>query len=399
MTPSTIRSVLTLALARVFVNMTRRFAFPFLPEISRNLGVSLVSVQSAISIQGGAGISSPLFGPLIERYGRKRMMLGAQAALCLICIPGLMAPHSFGIFYAVVILWGVAKWVFDPAVLAYVADRVSYQRRGLAMGTVELSWAASLAVVAPLTGYLLGLNGMWPVYAMLFIANLMGFALVALLVPADKPDRDGPARESLLTSWKFLFRYPTALAALAFTICLIVANEMILIVYGDWMESSFDLELAALGTVTIVIAVAEVFGEFLVMGVSDRVGKRRLALAGTLLASLGYFALTQLDFNLIAAQAGIFLVFVAIETAIVASIPLFSEVLPQARAVMMSANVAAHSVARFGGGVLGSQLYRLGDFRLTGLFAMGIGLLAFVIMWMFIADHDDSSATIAETQS
>jgi predicted MFS family arabinose efflux permease len=66
---------------------------------------------------------------------------------------------------------------------------------------------------------------------------------------------------------------------------------------------------------------------------------------------------------------------------------------------MMSANVAAHSVARFGGGVLGSQLYRLGDFRLTGLFAMGIGLLAFVIMWMFIADHDDSSATIAETQS
>jgi predicted MFS family arabinose efflux permease len=260
------------------------------------------------------------------------------------------------------------------------------------MGVTELSWAASLAVAAPLTGYLLGVNGLRPVYLMLFLANALGFVMVALFTLPDAPGKDSPARESLLKSWRILLKHPAALAAIAYTLCLIIGNEMILIVYGDWMESSFDLELAALGTVTIVIAVAEVIGEFVVIGVSDRIGKRRLALAGTLVASIGCFTLTQLGFSLFGAQIGLFVVFVAIETAIVSSLPLFSEVLPEARAVMLSANVAAHALARFGGGVFGSQLYRLTDFKVTGLAAMAIGLLGFVIMWFFIVDHDHDEA-------
>ena len=391
----TIQSVLTLAVSRTFVNMTRRFAFPFLPEISRNLGVPLVSVQSAVSTQGGVGVTAPLFGPLIERFGRKRIMLAATAVISVASVPGILAPRSFGVFYAVIVIWGLSKWAFDPAMMAYVADRVSYARRGLAMGTTELSWAASLAIAAPLTGYLLGVNGLRPVYAMIFpILNALAFVMIAFFTLPDAPTREARQHASLLRSWGVLVNHPAALAALAYTVCLIVATEIVLITYGGWMESTFDLELAALGTVTIVIAAAEVTGEFVVIGAADRIGKRNLALIGTLVSALGYLALTQLGGSLVWAQAGLFVIFVSVETAIVASLPLFSEVLPDARAVMMSATVASHALARFGGGILGSQAYRLADFTVAGVLAMSIGLLAFVIMWRFIADHDASSSTI-----
>ena len=85
---------------------------------------------------------------------------------------------------------------------------------------------------------------------------------------------------------------------------------------------------------------------------------------------------------------GIFVMFISIETAIVAALPLFSELLPQARAVMMSANVGAHALGRVAGAALGAGVYKFsdGNFLLIGLIAGGLGIVAFFVMLRLVPD-------------
>ena len=167
----------------------------------------------------------------------------------------------------------------------------------------------------------------------------------------------------------------------------VCANEIFFINYGVWMEESFGLVLAALGAVTTVIAIAEISGEFVVIGIADRVGKRPLTILTTGVAAACYVVLPSLSESLPLTLVGLFVLFLCVETSIVASIALFTEVLPDARAVMMSANVGAHSLGRLTGGTLGGLLYASDvNFVTMGLLAAGIGATATVCLWIMVPE-------------
>ena len=164
-----------------------------------------------------------------------------------------------------------------------------------------------------------------------------------------------------------------------------IANEIFFINYGAYMEATFGLPLTALGTVTIVIAVAEVCGEFAVIGLADRFGKRRVALIGVGVSSLGYVLLPALSFSLPLTLALVFLIFLAFESAIVASLPLFTEILPDARAIMMSSYVGAGSLGRLVGGAFGGWLFvTLGNFGVISAIATAIALGSWFLLWRFV---------------
>lgn len=388
-----VRTISALAAARLFNNMSRRFAYPFIPAIGRALGVSTGSIQGAMATQAGVGIISPIFGPLSELYGRKRVLLLAMALMGLGAVPGIVAP-TYGVFYVVMILFGLSKIIFDPAMQAYIGDLVPYHYRGRAIGSTELAWAGSLIVAAPLTGFLLDKMGLSAVFVMLFIASTAGFGLIWYYVPSDKPDKTAQV-PNFFEGLKIIRNSPVATAALIYTLLFITANELVTISFARWMETTFDLKLTALGTSAVVIALAEVTGEFMVIGLADRLGKKRLTLFGVLGAALMYLTLTRLS-SLTAALVGLFLVYLFVETAIVSSIPLFTEILPSARAVMMSASVAGHSIARFTGGLMGIQIYNWGNFDAIGAVAAALCLTALIVMWGSIHENH-SSSTIGAT--
>lgn len=391
--PTLVRTIAALAVARLFNNIARRFAYPFIPAIGRELSVSTGSIQGVVATQGGIGILSPIFGPLSERYGRKRVMLMALALMGIGAVPGIIAP-TYGIFYLVMLVLGLSKIIFDPAMQAYIGDLVPYGYRGRAIGTTELAWAGSLIVAAPLTGFLLDKMGLSAVFLMLLVASSGGFFLVWRYVPSDPPDKSAHV-PNFIDGLKIVRRSPTALAALFYSLLFIIANELVGISFAKWMESTFDLKLAALGTAAIVIALAEITGELVVIGMADYFGKKHLTLVGILGTAIMYFALTQAA-SLTAALVGLFLVYLFAETAIVSSIPLFTEILPQARAVMMSSIAAGHSTARFTGGLLGSQIYTWGQFEAIGMTAAVLCLISLIVMWGFIHENH-SSSTIGVT--
>ncbi|MFN8450157.1 MAG: MFS transporter [Anaerolineae bacterium] len=387
---SNVTELATLTFARLVMNMTRRFPYPFLPEISRQLGVSLDSVQNVMAVNAGVGVGSPLLGPIGERYGRKRVMMGTLILMMLASALGAISPQ-FGLFAGVMIAFGIVKMVFDPAISAYIADHVPYERRATAIGVVELSWAGSLLVAAPLVGLLLGASGLQSIFLMLLIANLLALAAVYRYLPADHPSGDDiPRGITPLATWRALRSDPVAFRALAYTFLLVIANEIFFINYGAYLETTFNLALTTLGTVTIVVAVAEVCGEFAVIGVADRYGKRRVALIGVAISSIGYFLLPIFSFSLPLTLAIVFVIFFMLEIAIVASVTLYTEILPDARAIMISSYVGVESAGRLVGAALGGWLYvTLNTFSLISAISTAIALCSLFLLWRFV--HEKQS--------
>ncbi|MBW1672447.1 MAG: MFS transporter, partial [Deltaproteobacteria bacterium] len=116
-------------LCRLVLNTARRFAYPFAPALSRGLGVHLTAVTSLIAINQATSIIGIFFGPLADRFGYRFMMLAGLVMLVVGMLIGGFLP-----FYSVIMLAfflaGLAKTMFDPALQAYVGERVPFQKRG-----------------------------------------------------------------------------------------------------------------------------------------------------------------------------------------------------------------------------------------------------------------------------
>ncbi len=389
MSSSVIRSIFAIFFARLAVNVTRRFPYPFVSPIGAAFGVSADSIQNVIALTNGAGLFSPLFGTLSERFGKKTVMAGALLMMTAMSLLGALFA-DYGVFVLVMFGFGVGKIIYDPTFQAYIGDVIHFSRRARVMGIAELSWALSLVIAAPVAGFLLDVSSLQAIF--LFLALLLGASAIVFWLLVEPAADAGPRQRirlmNPLSAMTVVSARPPAVFALLFTVCLTASHEIFYINYGLWMEDSFGLVLTALGAVTIVIALAEVIGEFIVITLADRFGTKRTSMCGMLSASGLFLIIPNLSFSLPAAMFGIFIMFICIETAIVSALPLFSEILPRARAVMMSANVGAHSLGRVAGGALGAIIYKFsdGNFLFIGLVAGGLGFLAFLIMLRLVPE-------------
>jgi predicted MFS family arabinose efflux permease len=167
------------------------------------------------------------------------------------------------------------------------------------------------------------------------------------------------------------------------------ANELVLVVYGAWMEASFGLALTSLGLATAVIGGAEIAGELTIGVMVDRLGKRPVIIATGLLTGIMYFALPFSSTVLTSALISLFILFLFFEMTVVGGVPLMTELVPAGRAVVMSVVLAAGGLGRGLGALLGPALWTGGDLRLLATVAAVIMLLAVVILALWIKEAPD----------
>jgi predicted MFS family arabinose efflux permease len=370
--------------ARVVINTAQRMVYPFLPVFSRGLGVPPETLTGLVALRGALGMAAPLFGGLPDRLGRRHAMLIGLGVFCAAValvgvFPGLI---SFTLFLILVV---GAKFVFDPALQAYLGDRTPYHRRGLVIALTEIGWSGAALVGIPLAGLLIARSSwrapFWPLLAL----GLAALAALWVSIPRDAPP-PGQPRASGRDFLALVRRNPRILAALGLGLFASTANESLNVAYARWLEAGFGLSIAALGLSMTVIGLAELVGEGLVMGLADRLGKRRAIALGLVACALAYLALPFMNRSLNLALGGLFVVFVAFEYTLVASLPLMTEQAPEARGRIMSANVAFHSGGRMLGALLGAWLFPLG-FVWNGAAAAGLNLVALALIVLFVRDR------------
>jgi predicted MFS family arabinose efflux permease len=371
-------------LVRAVTNTGHRMVYPLLPVFSDGLGVPLSQLTGLISLRGALGMASPLFGGLPDRVGRRLAMLIGLALFCgSLALAGLVP--GFVTFALFLILVVVAKFIFDPALQAYLGDRTPYARRGLVIAFTEIGWSGAALVGIPLAGLLIARAGWRAPFLPLAALGVIGGAVLWFVIPRDAPGPSHPRRSSA-GHLALVWRNPVVIAGFLIGLLISTGNETFNVVYAAWLNDTFGLGVVELGLSATVIGLAELAGEGLVMLLADRLGKRRAIALGLAASAATYLAMPLAGGSLPLALAALFLVFIAFEFTIVASIPLMTELVPEARGRVMSTNVAFHSGGRMLGALLGGFLMPLG-FIWNGLAATACSLLAAALVLLFVRER------------
>ena len=169
----------------------------------------------------------------------------------------------------------------------------------------------------------------------------------------------------MISNWKTIIKSRKVLGILSFVFFMSLANDNLFVIYGAWLEQSYNLSLAAIGFGTVFIGLSEILGEGCTVFFADRIGLKKAIIIGVCLCTLAYFFLPVLDIGLGYVLAGLFLVFFTFEFTIVTSMSLSTELVPELRASTMSAFFATAGMGRVIGAFLGGMVWS--NFGLTAI--------------------------------
>ena len=318
--------------------------YPFLPVISRGLGISLVAAGTLMTVRTAIGLLAPWGGMAIDRFGVKRLVLIGMASQA-VGLWWLSLVHGWLPAIGPILLMGIPITTLIPAIQVFVSECVPYEKRGRILGAVEFSWAATNLFILPVMGVLITLQGWKAPFIYLAMLTVVGMLAVWRWFPDHKPTTSA----SPIRIWAYIRRLIQNRSALAVVLsgaCLFIGTESFFVTYAAWLERTAGLSPAGIGGVVGILGLTEWIGSGFSSAFIDRIGKRRGVLAGFVLATLMLLVLPYLDMALWMAVAGLGIYSLLFEFTIVSSIPLLSEQMPEARGMTLSMGIMAISLSR-----------------------------------------------------
>lgn len=370
MTKEIRRALVATFIARSAANGAMRVVYPFLPVIARGLGVSPAALSSLIALRNLGGLATPVVARLSERRGRRWMMLVAMGTVTL----GSALTASSSVFLAAgigMVMVGFAVPAFAVPMQAWFSDRVPYSERGRVFGITELTWSIGLLAVVPISGFLIERTSWRAPFIIVSVAAAVGTVAVALGIGSDRP-HERVERSLRLTSPR--------VRILAIAMLFSIATEIPFIVYGQWLEGSFALSVAGIGTFTIAVVVAELFGEGLVTVYADRWGLRRMVLGGLMVSGIAYLAFAITGSALVFATIVVIVWIASFEVTVVAAIPFATEMATAARERLLSLFAVMNATGRSLGALIAQPLFTRGGIGLVGLVSAGCVGIAIVLL-------------------
>ncbi len=373
--------ILTFAFIRTVFNTMFRMVYPFLPIISRGLGVDLTTLSLALTGRQIAGTLGPFFAILTESRGRKFGML-MGLALFTLGVGLVVFWPTFPVFVAALILTTLGKYMFDPHMQGYLGDQIPYQKRGLAVAVTELGWSLAFLVGIPLTGLLISRWGWMSPFGL--FALLGGVSLILIYLQIESTIHQKVNWGAIRQTARQILTYSPALAGLMVGLWISAANEVINLVFGVWLEDHFGLAIMALSGATAAIGLAEFGGEALMGLITDRLGKEKSVGLGIFANCLAALVFPYLGRSLTGAVVALFLFYITFEFTLVALIPIMTEIMPAARVTLMAFNVAGLSVGRAIGAFVAAPIYSSYGIGASSAIAIVFNLIAAAAIWWLI---------------
>jgi len=278
--------ILALAAISAMGSMAIHMLVPALPALALELHLRPEQAQLAISVYlGGLGAGQLLAGPLVDRLGRRPVLLAGLALYILGALASALAPTLPVLLAARLAqaMGGAAGVVTARVMVSDIFGRAESARRQATLMMIVLVSPA----LAPVVGGLLAALGGWRSIPWVLTAVAGGAILVALLMlPETRPAADPAtaARGGLLRDLARLLRNRRfALATLTLAggssaLYMFLASAPFLLV------RSFGLSESEAGPCFLAVAAASILGTRLVGPLSQRADA--LA-AGTLLILAG----------------------------------------------------------------------------------------------------------------
>ncbi|MGE0732956.1 MAG: MFS transporter [Acidimicrobiia bacterium] len=278
------RAVLALGVGRGVGNASMRWLPLFLPTVARGFGASLGTTTAVMGIGELFGLVGLVVGPIIERWGTRRVLL---VGLAVIAAGNAVAGGGAGLAGVGVAVFGVgyATLMVGESLCflsgqTWIGANVPAEVRSHYLGGYESSWALSLLLGAPLAAAAVALWWAAPFWLWAALAAATGLALVRF-APADANRHRSPARRSGTRRPAAVGRTGWYLIGLAGS--LMTGNIALVVVSGAWLERSHGFDTADLAVVAFVLGGAEFAASVVVGRAADRIGARRSVVIGLVL--------------------------------------------------------------------------------------------------------------------
>lgn len=373
---------------RILVHAMMRMVYPFLAVFGRGLGVDLTTISIAVSIRNFSAILVPFISSIFDKRSRKSGMLTGMAFFIAGCAVVTFWP-TFVMFIVALSLTFIGMHTFVASMQAYQSDTVTPDKREQAIVITSMGWALSFVVAVPLIGFIIGRFGWlspFPVMGMLGIISVV--FLLWIVPPGKKALKE--QKEKVQNGMLQVVSSPTAIAGVLMILFFCAAHEVVNLVFGVWMEDTYDLSINALGVASTVIGIAEILSVVTVSWLITKTGSKRTVGIGLIFSALTALSIPIIGrFGLWGAEVGLFLFNLAFQIPFISYAPLLTEVLPLARASLLGATLAAVGIGRMIGSLVAPFLYNMG-FMYNAVFSMLLFLLALFTLSKITASQSKS---------
>ncbi len=371
------------ALCAFLVGLDALVVGPLVPAISADLGFPPALGGLLVTAYGLMyGVSAPLFGPLSDRSGRKRMML---AGIVVFAVGTALTALAYDLRSALFFrgIAGLGGAMLMPSVYALIGDTFTYEQRGKAMGVIMGAMIGSQILGVPIGTFLAKLDSWRISFYLIAGIALVAFFIVLRYIPQTEPKRQlstGPF-QTYIAQFRTAFSQSSVYFALLATFFWTAGLQGMFAYVGVYYEQNFALRVDQIGLVAMFAAAASVLGSTLGGRLSDRWGKKTVISLAAFLSAGGVlcFALmTEWFWGAFGAQL-IWALFVGCGQATLTT--LISELNPGVRATVLSLNSSAMYLGMMAATAVSAYLLQTGH----GFFSIGLMCAVAVLMVLPVA--------------
>ncbi len=380
----------TASFASVFNNL---IIAPILPDISDDFGVRVAVVGllvTATAVVGGvAGIFA---GPLIDRLGRRPVVVTGMTLLAVATILSALAP-SFLFLAGARALAGLGVACLTPAVFAAVGDYFEYSERGRAMSWVISANTMAQILGAPIGAFIGGLVSWRLAFVLLAGLSVVFTGLLYWKLPPDAPRAEGSS-PSMRGAVRTVLRSGTTTMAIASTFLSTGYWFLFATYMGAYYHDEFDIPKWALGGLTMVMGLGVLTGSNAGGRIADRTGKRPVILWSTAACAAFIFLETTVAFNTVGAALFLFGFATAAGARFASAQAMLTEMAPSQRGTVMALNASGQQFGIVAGSALGGLVLDLWGYAAIGPAAALLALASLATYGLFV--HEDRFAPAPE---
>ena len=236
--------------------------WPFLMiYASETLGLPLAAIASLMTVNATAGlISSIVAGPIIDRLGRKGVMVVGLIGNGL-CYFLLSMAHSYGAFALILGASGAFSPLYRVGTDAMLADLFTVEQRADAFALLRMARNIGVATGPAIGGFVLAQSytiGLYGAAAGLGIYGLMLLAFARETIPAEVAGQASTLRDQLAGYWQALRDRPFIGLVGAFTLVQ-MTTSLIWVLLSVYVKTEFGISEQRYGWLATTNALMVVF--------------------------------------------------------------------------------------------------------------------------------------------
>jgi Na+/melibiose symporter-like transporter len=290
----------------------------FVSESEKNTYLGLLTLTGLLL----AMVFQPIAGAISDRshfrWGRRRPYILIGTIVSLLIIPGVGYVGSYAAIFLIYCLLQLSSNTAQGPYQAFIPELVPKNKHGIASGVkalMEILGGVTLVYISSIfmDRYVAGEASQWLWFAIGILGLVMLAAMVATIIMVKEPSTNGePARHSVL--WTLLHTLKDIRSNRDF-IWFLVSRLLVFMAFAAIQKFALYYLRDAIGVsnpaeATARFSIVAVAGMLLVVYpsgyLSDRLGRKPVAIASGLLAALGVAIITLThEYNIILGAAGI----------------------------------------------------------------------------------------------